>query len=164
MHAHGLRSTEVVAALLGTLILLLEVWLMPVAWRKPAARRTYSDVVGPVLAVAIGCFLLVASWHLVHKRYLLRPGAGRYTVATVIELDSWRGEPRFTYAYFVNGQRYQTCQTCGTAAGQPLPCPSLHAHRYARFAPEDPSIAELTALLVPDSVRTVPPLGWVRVP
>jgi hypothetical protein len=78
VRAHGLRSTEVVAALLGALLLLLEVWLIPVAWRKPAARRTYGDVVGPVLAVAIGYFLLAASWYLVHKRYLLRLGAGRY--------------------------------------------------------------------------------------
>jgi hypothetical protein len=103
VRAHGLRSTEVVAALLGALLLLLEVWLISVAWRKPAARRTYGDVMGPVLAVAIGCCLLAASWYLVHKRYLLRLGAGRYTVATVIELDSRRGEPRFTCAYFVNG-------------------------------------------------------------
>ncbi len=164
VRTHGLRSAELVAALLGSLLLLLEAWLIPVAWRKPAARRTYGDVVGPVLAVAIGTFLLVASWSLVRKRFLLRPGAGRYTVATVIGLDSWRGQPRFTYTYNVNAQRYQTGQECGIVTGQPAPCPTLHARRYARFAPEDPAIVELTALSVPDSVHTIPPLGWGRLP
>jgi hypothetical protein len=132
----GLRPAEVVAALAGALLLLLEIWLIPAAWRKPAARRTYGDVLGPVLAIAIGCLLLTASWSLVHKRYLLRPGAGRYTVATVIELDSWRGQPRFTCAYAANAQRYQTGQGCGTAPK--LALPGLTHPALRAFCPRRP--------------------------
>ncbi len=164
VRAHGVTAGEVAAAILGVLLLALEGWLVPTVWRKPADRRTYGDVLGPVLAIAIGLFLVVASWRLVHKRYLLRPEAGRYTVATVVEQDSWRGNPRFTYVYYVAGQRHQTAQECGTIAGQDLPCPPLHARFYVHFAPESPTAVEMTRRSVPDSIRIIPPLGWAKLP
>lgn len=151
-------------AVLGTLILAIQVWAVPAVWRKPKHLLTYGDIVGPVLATGMGLFMLLNSWYTVNERYLLRPGAGHYTVATVVELDSFRGEPRFTCAFQVAGQSYQIAKLCGTVAGREVPCPALRSRRYVHFATEDPNLMELTDVAVPDSVRSIPTLGWGNIP
>lgn len=151
-------------AVLGTLILAIQVWAVPAVWRKPKQFLTYGDIAGPILATMVGVFMLVNSWHTLNERYLLRPGAGHYTVATITELDNWRGEPRFTCAFYVAGQRYQLAKLCGTVAGHEVPCPALHSRRYVHFAPDDPNLVEVTDVAVPDSVRNIPPLGWNQLP
>lgn len=98
------------------------------------------------------------------KRYLLRPGAGSYSVGTVVKINSLRGKRQFACAFVVNGQHCQTGKLCGTVEGKAVPCPAFYSRRYVHFAPESPDTAVITDIAVPDSVRTIPPLGWPRIP
>lgn len=61
--------------------------------------------------------------------------------------------------YDVAGQRHQTGEACGIVNNQNVPCPPLGARRYVYFSPEAPSTQQVTAVPVPDSVRTIPPPG-----
>lgn len=164
VRAHGVKSGEVVALLLGLAALAFGVWYGHDTSQKPRVRWTYGDVVTPVLGVGVGVVLLLGSRSLVRTRYLAEPGGGRYTVGTVYKHDSQRGIRRFVCAYYVTNQRYQTDQECGIAQGRELPCPLLQARFYIGFAPESPGTAQITNVPVPDSVRSIPPLGWDRIP
>ena len=111
--------------------------------------------------LGIGTVCLLFAWRLARERYLLQPGAGRYTVGTVTEHYWQRGRHKFVVVYDV-GQRHQTGEACGIANNQNVPCPPLGTRRYVYFSPEAPSTQQVTA--VPDSVHTIPPLGWARIP
>jgi len=161
---YGLTGKELAALAIGTALLILGVY---VAWRSfhtPREELTIGSVVSPLIALLISGGFLLLAWSMPRARYLLRPGAGRYTVATVYKHKRWRGKPQFVYEYLVSGQHYSGEQSCGIAEWRELPCPALHTRRYAYFAPDDPSTEILTAVPVPDSVRTIPPLGWARIP
>ena len=164
IRTHGIRSGEVVGVVLGILMIGVQVWAAPSVWRKPKHRLTYGDIVWPIVATGVGLFMLVDSWYMVNERYLLRPGAGHYTVGTVVKLNTMRGEPQFACAFVVNGQPCQTGKLCGTVAGRAVPCPALYSRRYVHFAPESPNTAEITDVAVPDSVRHIPPAGWDHIP
>ena len=78
---------------------------------------------------------LLFAWRLARERYLLQPGAGRYTVGTVTEHYWQRGRHKFVVVYDVVGLRHQTGEACGIANNQNVPCPPLGARRYVYFSP-----------------------------
>ena len=112
----------------------------------------------------MGTLCLLVVWHLTRERYLLREGASRYTVAWVYEYGSQRGFHTFLYRYRVAGYDGQGYLRCGVSYERALPCPPLGTRFYVQFSPEEPAVEQITQLEVPDTVRTVPPLGWARLP
>lgn len=164
VQTQGFAPREVGIAAFGLLLLALGLWLGYGTARTPRPGWTYGAVLTPLLLAGLAGVCGLVSWALARERYLLRPGAGRYTVGVVDEHYTQRGRQKFVCVYHVARQRWQTGQACGIARGQDLPCPALQTRRYVYFAPEDPGIAQLTAVPVPDSVRTIPPLGWARIP
>ncbi|WP_223653219.1 hypothetical protein [Hymenobacter psoromatis] len=99
-----------------------------------------------------------------HDKYLLREGASHYTTAKVFKYGYQRGYHVFVYEYYVAGTRYQSSRECGVKEWQALPCPDLGTRYYIRFSLEDPQVEQVTKQIVPDSVRTIPPLGWAKLP
>ncbi len=160
----GLKPTELIVALCGALALITGPWLVWHTWRMPRNKRKYQDITGPFFTFVIGAACLFFSFALLRERYLLRPGAGRYTVASVTEHYSQRGRRKIVCDYYVNGQQWQNNKACGIANNRNLPCPALESRYYVYFSPEDPATSEITSVPVPDSVQVVPPLGWARLP
>ena len=160
----GLTGIEIGAVLFGLFLLGLGVYILPEALRKPWRQWTYNDVVTILSIFGIGLLCLFVCYTLSRERYLLRPGAGRYTVGTVAKHYWQRERRKFLLVYHVAGERWQTGLACGMADGQNLPCPAVGTRRYVRFSPDDPAAEQLTAMPVPDTLQTVPPLGWAQIP
>lgn len=164
VRAHGLLGKDIAALVLGVLFLIAGVYGIWVLLYTPRTELKYSTIVSPLIAFGVSLMCCFVAWYSSRERYLLQPGKGRYTVATIYKHAWWRGRRKFVCAYFVAGQRYQTDQQCGIAQGQELPCPALGARRYIYFAPQDPNTKRVLAVPVPESVRTIPPLGWAKLP
>ena len=160
----GLTGIEIGAIVVGVFMLGGELWDVWGRLRKPRRTRTRGDVVRPFINLGVGAMCLFVAYALSRERYLLRPGAGRYTVGTVAKHYWQRGRRKFLLVYHVAGERWQTGLACGMADGQNLPCPALGTRRYVRFSPDDPAAEQLTAVPVPDTLRHVPPLGWEQIP
>lgn len=167
VRTQGVQTQEIVIALFGLLLLALGVYTTrdTVRLARTVPRQlVYGNIVGPLSGFFLSAACLFGAWDLVYVRYLLRPGAGRYTVGIVVRHKWWRGRQKFVVDYYVAGQRYVTDGACGMANGENLPCPALGSRRYVYFSPPDPGVEQLTALRVPDFITTVPPLGWERLP
>ena len=167
VRTQGVQTREVVTAVFGVLFLGIGVYSATDTARlmqKPRARLNYSHLLGPLSWLGIGTLCLLVVWHLTRERYLLREGASRYTVAWVYEYGSQRGFHTFLYRYRVAGYDGQGYLRCGVSYGRALPCPPLGTRFYVQFSSEEPAVEQITQLEVPDTVRTVPPLGWARLP
>ena len=95
------------------------------------------------------------------RDHYLRVGTSRYTVATVKRTYWSRTGHRYEYVYVYQagalaGSDSKTCDLAG--------CPPLGSRRYVRFAAEAPEVSEITSWDVPDTLQTVPPLGWSELP
>ena len=145
-------------------MILLGVYVTLHTLGEPWEQWTYGHVVSPLSWFGVGAMCLLAVWMLPRERYLLRPGAGRYVVGTITEHYWQRGRHKYVIVYYVDGQRWQTAEACGMADWQNLPCPALGARLYVYFAPKDPTVQQVLAVPVPDTLRTVPPRGWARLP
>ena len=161
---YGLTGWEAGAGLFGLMLLMLEIYTMPSLFRKQHSELKYKDVLGPF----IGLFVVGISWFfaygLLRERYLLQPGKGRYTVATVFKRDTQRGKQRFACEYYLAGERHQTGERCGSENGYALVCPAVGQRLYIYYAPESPGTAQVLAVPVPDTLRHIPPLGWAKLP
>lgn len=163
---NGLETREMVALLIGTLVLGCGVYfakklLLP---SKRHKYLTYNDLLAPFWCVFITsvCFFMV--YRGMRARYLLREDASRYTMARVTDHGTRRGYRQFIYHYEVNGKDYQSAEDCGVSQNRALPCPPLGTRFYVQFSSEEPDVEQITQLEVPDSVRIIPPLGWERLP
>ena len=164
VRTQGAQTQEIVIALFGAFSLVSSVYMMLYAMRKPWNQWMYLDIVAPLSALLISAACWFGAWMLPRERYLLRPGAGRYTIGTVTEHYWQRGRQKYVVVYYVAGQRHQTGEACGIANNQNVPCPALGARRYIYFSPEDPTTQQVLPMRVPDFITTVPPLGWTRIP
>ena len=167
VRTQGAQTQEIVIALFGLLLLVLGVYTTrdTVRLARTVPRQlVYGNIVGPLSGFFVGAVFLFGAWGLVDERYLLRPGAGRYTIGTVTEHYWQRGRQKYVVVYYVAGQHHQTGEACGIANNQNVPCPALGARRYIYFSPEDPTTQQVLPLRVPDFITTVPPLGWERLP
>ncbi len=161
---HGVMSREVVAALLGAVVLGGGLALAWRAFQISKKELTYRDVVVPPVSVLMGLVFGFGALRMVRERYLLQPGMGRYTVATVFKRDTWRGKQRFAYEYYLGGERWQTGKGCGSENGYALECPAVGERLYIYYAPESPGTTQVLAVPVPDTLRHIPPLGWAKLP
>ena len=162
----GLEIRELVVLVLGVGLLIFSGFWAPKLWRDMRQQKplTYDDVLAPIMGVLMSAVCFFMMYWGVRTRYLLRAGATRYTVGKVFEHSSNRGNDTFVYEYYVAGQRYQSAHECGPEDWRDFTCPDLGVRLYVRFSPEDPSTDLVVNILVPDSVRTIPPLGWARLP
>ena len=167
VRTQGAQTQEIVIALFGLLFFALGVYttLDTVRLARTAPKQlVYGNIFGPLGWFLVCAACLFGAWMLPRERYLLRPGAGRYTIGTVTEHYWQRGRQKYVVVYYVAGQRHQTGEACGIANNQNVPCPALGARRYIYFSPEDPTIQQVLPVRVPDFITTVPPLGWTRLP
>ena len=162
----GVETPTIVFALLSLAVLIISCFGARKLWRDFHQRKplTYDDVFAPLIGVFLSAGFFVMAYFPPHHKYLLRPGASHYTTAQVFKYGNQRGNDVFVYEYYVAGQRYQSSRECGIKDWQALPCPRLGTRYYIRFSLEDPQVEQVTKQLVPDSVRTVPPLGWAKLP
>lgn len=161
----GLETRELVTILLGMFLMLFIGWAyrdIASDWNKK--KITYNDLFGLFGGLLVVAFCFFMAYRMPRDRYLLREGVSRYTVAQVTKYGTRRGYRRFTYRYEVTGKTYLDAEDCGVSQNRALPCPPLGTRFYVQFSPEYPSVGQITQLEVPDSVRTVPPLGWERLP
>lgn len=167
VRTQGAQTQEIVIALFGAFSLGACLYMtrdtVRLACTAPS-QLVYGNIFGPLSGLFICAVCWFGTWGLVYERCLLQPGAGRYTIGTVVRYKWWRGRQKFVVNYYVAGQRHVTDGACGMANGENLPCPALGSRRYVYFSPEDPDVERVTALRVPDFITTVPPLGWERLP
>ena len=108
---------------------------------------------------AIAGFFGYALYSNTRRAHWLRVGTARYTVATVTRSYYSRSGRKFAFVYRVGPYQGKSQQDCGEAG-----CPPVGSRRYMRFAAEAPDVSELTRWDVPDTLQTVPPLGWAQIP
>lgn len=123
--------------------------------RQKLRNGTWLSILGGVI---LGIVLSRAAYENTRRIHWLRVGALRYTVATVTRTFFARSGRKFSVRYQVGSYQGQDQGECGEA------CPALHSRRYVRFAAQAPDVCELTQVDVPDSVHTIPPLGWAKLP
>ena len=162
----GVETPDIVFALLSVAILIFSGFGARKLWYDMRQQKslTYADVLAPFAGVFMSVVFFIIAYSSTQRIYLLRAGATRYTVGKVFEHSSNRGNDTFVYEYYVAGQRYQSAHECGPEDWRDFTCPDLGVRLYVRFSPEDPNTDVVTTTLVPDSVRTIPPLGWARLP
>ena len=161
----GLETGDLVAILLGVFLLLFIGWAyreIVSDWNKKTV--THNDLFGLLGGLLVVAFCFFMAYAETRARYLLREGASRYTVAQVTKYGTRRGYRQFVYRYEVSGRGYRGDEDCGVSQNRTLPCPPLGTRFYVQFSPEDPDVEQITQLEVPDTVHTVPPLGWERLP
>ncbi len=161
---NGLNGWQIAFLLVGGLSLLSGVWDLSRIWRIARHELTKRDLVTPLSALLISAFCFFMVWGTQRQQYLLRPGAGRYTVSTVFKYGRMRGRPRFVVEFWVGGQRYQTDEECDKQASREVPCPARGTRFFVYFAPETPGTCRVLEQSVSDSVRVIPPLGWAKLP
>jgi hypothetical protein len=127
-------------------------------WRhdQPLVVLDFTSFIGGVVLSAVTGYSLCAG---LRHDHLLRVGPHRFTVAVVTRTYWSRTGRRFAFAYRVGPYQGSDSQTC-----PPAGCPPIGSRRYVRFAAEAPDVSELTRWDVPDSLQTVPPLGWAELP
>lgn len=160
----GLEGWQIGFLIVGLVLLAGGVISVRDLWRLPRHKVTRRDVVATLSLFATGAFFLLMIGLSIRKRYLLQPNSGHYTVGTVYQHKWQKGQQKYLLEYYVAGQRWQTSEFCGIEEWKDVPCPALGSRRYVRFAPEEPSTAEIVSKPVPDSVRVIPPLGWAKLP
>jgi len=99
----GLKSGEIVFLLIGLFLFGNGVPLALNLWRLARPKITRRLVASTLSAFASGAFLLLVFFLLVRERYLLRPGAGHYTVGTVYQHKWWKSRQNYLVEYFVAG-------------------------------------------------------------
>ncbi|WP_223653216.1 hypothetical protein [Hymenobacter psoromatis] len=166
IHQQGVETPTIVFGLLSLGVLGCSLFLARKLWLDFRQRKplTYGDVFSPLISLFLSAGFFIMAYFPPHDRYLLREGASRYTTAKVFKYGYQRGNKVFVYEYYVAGQRYQSSHECGPEDWRDFTCPDLGVRLYVRFSPEDPSTDVVTNTLVPDSVRTIPPLGWAKLP
>jgi len=154
--------------LFNAILLLLSVfgWLVLVLgvkslWRFYRGSEAFklidiTSMMGATLMIAV---LNYAAYSNTRRAHWLRVGTARYTVATVTRSYYSRSGRKFVFVYRVGPYQGKSQQDCGEAG-----CPPVGSRRYVRFAAEAPDVSELTRWDVPDSLQTVPPLGWAELP
>ena len=118
--------------------------------------RTAFGFLGGTAMISIFSYALVSN---IRRDHLLRVGTPRYTVATVGRNYYSRSGRKFVFDYRVGAYRNETNANCGESG-----CPPPGTRRYVRFAAEAPDVCKLTDLYVPDTLQTIPPLGWAKLP
>lgn len=95
-----------------------------------------------------------------HTRYQLRPGVGRYIPGAVYAQGSSKRGKLYWYTYSVAGNTYQHHALC--AAGKDYP--PRGTRYYIQYSLAEPALSQSTGVRVPDTLRTVPSLGWGTLP
>ena len=175
----GVELGEVIFAVVGALLIIGGVliirdklrYLVKKDVRRPRVVWDHKTLGFLLQSFGIGTLILCVSWSSIHKRYLVRPGAGRFTVGTVVQHTVNKGHYHFVCAYHVQGQLYQITERCDRYRGRgsidrwlKLLCPSRGTRHYVYFSPLDPSVSQMSNVPVPDTLRSIPPLGWARLP
>lgn len=163
---HGLETPDLIILLVGLAVLIASGFIARNVRRDMRQQKplTYGDVVSPFAGVFISAVCFLIAYSTPRKHYLLRGGVARYTAARVFKYGNEKGDDKFVYEYYVAGQRYQSSRKCGVKDWQQQPCPALGNRYYVRFSPENPGTEEFTDIFVLDTLRTIPPLGWARLP
>ena len=156
----GLTTSEVVMIVVGVPALLGFGSVLVDSLRERRFRGYTRQLLGFLLLLVFCGVILYTS---VRTRYLLQ-GPCRYTVAQVTKHSRQRGELRFWYAYRVAAHEGLGYDWCGIRNGRDQPCPLVGTRLYLRFSVEDPSVKQLITMPVPDTLRTIPLLGWTRIP
>lgn len=163
---NGLETRELVVLLIGLAVLVGTGLVARKLWRDLRRQKslTYRDVLAPVAGLVLSALFFLLAYSGPRSRYLLREGAYRYTAARVLKYGTQRGNPVFVYEYYVAGQRYQSSRECGPESWRTWACPALGQRYYVQFSLASPGTEQLSQHVVPDSVHTVPPLGWDALP
>ena len=126
-------------------------------------RRGQKQVPNAFLHIAsgiiFGTILTTTTYQNVRRAHLLRVGPCRYTVAAITRNFYSRSGRKFVVVYRVGDYQGHDQADCGQSG-----CRAAGTRLYIRFAAEAPDVCELTGLYVPDTLRTIPPLGWARIP
>ena len=158
-YAPDVSVFNVVMALLGVICCFFDFALMREAYRMNCMGKTLG--IRTVLAIAsggVGVLLCRAAYSNTRETHLLRVGPTRYTEATITRSFFSRSGRKFVFRYRVGAYQGQGQGECGER------CPAVGTRRYLRFAVDAPDVYELTPYYLDDSVRTVPSLGWERLP
>jgi hypothetical protein len=95
---HGLMGKEIAALSVDVLLLALGIYVACHSFRTPREELTIGSIVSPLIALLVGFGFLLLAWSMPRARYLLRPGASRYTVATVYQHKRLRGKLHARFA------------------------------------------------------------------
>ena len=127
-------------------------WLGKVLPATPPLTRLASHLsgLGALAAIAFFCY------DSLHTRYQLRPGVGRYLPGSVYAYGSTKRGKLYWYTYSVAGITYQNHAFC--AAGEDYP--PRGTRYYIRYSLAEPTVSQSTGVRVPDTLRSVPSLGW----
>lgn len=131
-------------------------WLGKGLLATPPLTRFMGYLSG-LAGVAVAAFFCYSS---LHTRYQLRPGVGRYLPGSVYAYGSTKRGKLYWYTYFVAGNAYQNHAFC--AAGEDYP--PRGTRYYIRYSLAEPAISQSTGVRVPDTLRSVPSLGWGTLP
>jgi len=161
---YGLEGREWGALIVGLLAAWWTVTQTKASLHTKREELTYGHIFAPISFLGLMAACAFMLWYSTRTRLLLQPGAGRYTVGTIYQHKWTKGKRKYLLEYYVAGKRWQTDELCGIQNNQNLPCPPVGTRLYVYFALSDPNTARITAVPVPDSVRVVPPIGWVKLP
>lgn len=158
----SLTTFDMVMGLAGTLLLLGFLTLLYDSLRRRNFAGKYAAGLLGALAGSGYCFVMLYTE--LHHRYLLQEGPYRYTIAQVTDHSRQRGKLRFWYHYQVAARDLLGAKSCGISQWRDLPCPPVGTRFYVKYSVTEPAVQELTEREVSDSVRTIPPLGWAKLP
>jgi hypothetical protein len=163
---NGLATRELVVLGIGLAVLAFTGFVTYKLWRDVRQQKplTYRDALTPLAGILLSTLFFLLAYSGPRSRYLLRAGAYHYTVARVFKDGMQRGNHVFVYEYYVAGQRYQSSRECGPEEWRAWACPALGQRYYVQFSLASPGVEQVLQHPVPDSVRTIPPLGWAKIP
>jgi hypothetical protein len=127
--------------------------------RRPAPPplTRFTQYVSGLGALAIVIFFCYDS---LHTRYQLRPGVGRYIPGAVYAYGHTKRGKLYWYRYYIAGNTYENHAFC--AAGEDYP--PRGTRYYILYSLAEPAISQSTGRRLPDTLRTIPSLGWGKLP